>query len=65
MECGRLFVTDKLYTRHTLDEKFLVMIDGKGKMLVTVRMNIVDALNGPSLNKGIEMLQKVEGVPGY
>lgn len=34
------------------------MTDGEAKLFRTVRLNIVDSLNGPEINNGVEMLQR-------
>ena len=60
MECGRLFVTDNFYTRHALGKQLLRLTDGEARLLGTVRMNVVDAVNRPAIKKGIECLQRSE-----
>lgn len=58
--CGRSFITDNFYTRQTSANVFLELTDRETRMLGTVGMNVVDAVNCPSSKKGIDMLERSE-----
>lgn len=48
-DCGRLFLANILYTIHTVNKQLLKLTDGQERMLRTLRMNIVDEVNRPTL----------------
>lgn len=54
---GCLLVTDNVYIRHVFLKQFLILTNGDVKMLGTIRMITVDAVNCPSLKDAIQSLE--------
>lgn len=56
IQTPHLFVMDNLYPIHALAMQLLLLTDGESKIIVTTRINTVDALNSPDLKDAMKNL---------
>lgn len=60
LQTGSLFATNKFYTRHVIDKQSKLLSGDESKILRTIRMNKVDAVNCPVLKDGIKKLENAD-----